>query len=476
MEIKNYKGILFFDEKGNKDTLLAKGNDFQEIILKTENFKFIEPIAFDESMYQFAETEKAIIIGVFLRIALFYKKGITIRYEDSNNNVVAEYKLTEKNVFSEKMNQIVTLLREGSEKDFAIEVELITLALENKIWDTKEIKTDFVKDKDMPEQTAYEQIDFLSPSTEELDTVIKSMQYNSDGLTLIESRKAIVFIGETALSVNFQKEKGNNRIFIVKKDLTGKLFESPIITNESLLEIQEIYYILLKQILDYLKTKPDEKIEPKFKVGDRVKLPTTKNGKKLVNNVSVVWDDARKIGQDYLVVNEVFDNNIVLNNEYGKFGDYFEINLDKIELYTTKQPQPKFKVGDRVTFNLVPFATFKVMEKPNYNGARGKFVYKLQNEDGRSSFSSGYEDVINLIVDETPMDCDADPNLIVSGQVKAFYDLNKNRIDKLNSKFSCKIIKALVSLSEYEKCGSPSSATVTKAKTDLLSKISKLKV
>ncbi len=293
MEIKNYKGILFFDEKGNKDTLLAKGNDFQEVVLKTENYQYIQPISFNESVYQFAETEKAETIGVSLKIQLFYKEGITIRYEDSNNNVVAEYVITEKNVFSEKMKQIVTFLREGSENDFATEVSLITLALKDKIWNTKEIKTDFVKDSD------------------------------------------------------------------------------------------------------------DENPKP---------------------------------------------------------------------------PLPKFKVGDRVTFNKVPFATFRVMEDPKYNSEKGKFVYRLANEDGKSSFSASYEDEMNLIVVETPMDCDADPTKIVSGQVKAFYDLNKNRIDKLNSKFSCKIIKALVSLSEYEKCGSPSSATVTKAKTDLLSKISKLKV
>ena len=32
------------------------------------------------------------------------------------------------------------------------------------------------------------------------------------------------------------------------------------------------------------------------------------------------------------------------------------------------------------------------------------------------------------------------PLLIISGQVKAFYDRNKSRIDNLESNFSCKII------------------------------------
>ena len=76
----------------------------------------------------------------------------------------------------------------------------------------------------------------------------------------------------------------------------------------------------------------------------------------------------------------------------------------------------------------------------------------------------------------TPKDCEADPNKIISGQVKKFYDLNKARIDKLDTKISCKIIQALVGLSEYESCGSPSSSSLPKAKTDLLSRISKLKI
>ena len=86
-------------------------------------------------------------------------------------------------------------------------------------------------------------------------------------------------------------------------------------------------------------------------------------------------------------------------------------------------------------------------------------------------------DTFDMDLDDITLyvECSSDPNKIISGQVKAFYDRNKSRIDNLESNFSCKIIQALVSLSEYEKCGSPSSATLGKAKTDLLSKISKLK-
>jgi hypothetical protein len=141
-------------------------------------------------------------------------------------------------------------------------------------------------------------------------------------------------------------------------------------------------------------------------------------------------------------------------------------------------PNPKFKVGDRVTFNKMPFDTFRVMEEPKYNSTKGKFVYRLANEDGKSSFSASYEEEMSLIVAvETPKDCEADATKIKEGQVKRFYDLNKARIEKLDTKISCKIIQALVGLSEYESCGSPSSSSLSKANTkDLLSRISKLKI
>jgi transcription antitermination factor NusG len=700
MEIKNYKGILFFDEKGSKDTLLAKGNDFQEVVLKTENYHFIQPINFSENYFTFKSTKKAENeFGNVMVIYLEYDKGIIIVYRDNTDFQVKEDYITDKDAFYESMSKISKYLRQNISNDFATEVSLISIKLSKLIWETKEINTNFVKDKDMPEetpkiglpstspetwngtfkvgdkvkvrwdfskdlgggaskveynsiennftitkidkqqatpykedkngnniggfmrkenpsgylyvlnngemwegkdlelldfkeekpeQTPYEQIDFLSPSTEELDTVIKSMNYNSDGLTFIDSRKATVLIGEIAISVNFINEKGNNRISIVKKDLTGKLFESPIIKNESLLEIQEIYYNLLKQVVDYLEETPDKtpeitpfqqisflnpsteendvliktmsyysdgltfenstlanlkfklkdriaslevlfdkvnniikisepskniqawsteiqgrikdeniteitnlyfktlekfiekaegktppKPEPKFKVGDKVKFPTSRDGKEIE---SFIIDDAKADGKKYLVIDKIENDKFFLKTESSD-DILIQYNI-RLELYeeTLEKPAPKFKIGDRVTFNKMPFDTFRVMEDPKYNSEKGKFVYRLANEDGKSSFSASYEDEMNLIVVETPMDCDADPTKIVSGQVKAFYDLNKNRIDKLNSKFSCKIIKALVSLSDYEKCGSPSSVTVTKAKTDLLSKISKLKV
>lgn len=59
---------------------------------------------------------------------------------------------------------------------------------------------------------------------------------------------------------------------------------------------------------------------------------------------------------------------------------------------------------------------------------------------------------------ETPSEemefvCNIDSKKINSAYVGAFYSKNKERIEKLNSEFSCKILEALVYLSDYENCG-----------------------
>ncbi len=322
--------------------------------------------------------------------------------------------------------------------------------------------------------------------------------------------------------------------------------------------------------------------EPKytFKVGDRVKLPKTKHGQKLVGGMSNVFDDAIKIGQDYLVVTEVWDNKIMLDNELSKYGDYFSQELDKIELYHKEVTLADFSIGDivkvrdgndefRVEQNKwngetwvcevrelntsVPFSfkqellelsipktpfqqidflnpsteeldtviksiqmnadkvTFingtlagvyiKFPDRnegidvlfdqvnnviklyaPNYGNIKSfsnEFTPPITNESLEEIQEIYYTTLVRLLkkveLYKSSEDCEADPSLIISGQVKKFYDLNKPRIEKLKSEFSCKIIKALVSLSEYEQCGTPSKIKIPQKKEDLLSEIQNLK-
>jgi hypothetical protein len=54
---------------------------------------------------------------------------------------------------------------------------------------------------------------------------------------------------------------------------------------------------------------------------------------------------------------------------------------------------------------------------------------------------------------KTEFICNVDASKINSPSVGSFYAKNKKRIEKLNSEFSCKILEALVYLSDYENCG-----------------------
>ena len=232
----------------------------------------------------------------------------------------------------------------------------------------------------------------------------------------------------------------------------------------------------------YRKESDLENIEqPKFKTGDRILYPTTQQAGELSGGAKQLIEKATNEKLGYLVV-----TNVTYNNESNQFNYLLgfqdlpnasqPFEEDDCVLYEPK-PEPKFKTGDQVTYDKMPFATFTVDNVTGFNYKRQTWVYRLNNNDKKSSFSAGYEPELKLIVVvETPKDCEADASKIISGQVKRFYDLNKPRIEKLDTKISCKIIQALVGLSEYESCGSPSSSSLPKAKTDLLSRISNLKI
>jgi hypothetical protein len=58
-----------------------------------------------------------------------------------------------------------------------------------------------------------------------------------------------------------------------------------------------------------------------------------------------------------------------------------------------------------------------------------------------------------IVGKKTVSTCNVDVSKINSPAVGSFYANNKERIEKLNSEFSCKILEALVYLSDYENCG-----------------------
>lgn len=217
--------------------------------------------------------------------------------------------------------------------------------------------------------------------------------------------------------------------------------------------------------IELYEETPD-KPEPKFKVGDQViyyKMPFNSFTVDKITN----FNQKRKTWI-YKLSN---------NNKKGSWSAGYEdemrlIDADTPEIEETPdKPKPKFKVGDIV--KSIDGKQFRQYEVLKVEFGVDEYVYDVKRV-GTEAYVVYTESELELISRATT-DCEADPSLIVSGQVKKFYDLNKLRIEKLKSEFSCKIIKALVSLSDYEKCGTPSKIKLPSSKEDLLSKIQNLK-
>lgn len=105
--------------------------------------------------------------------------------------------------------------------------------------------------------------------------------------------------------------------------------------------------------------------QAKFKVGDKVKLPTTKFGKEIKSNSSGVWSRAVEAGQTYLYVTDVEDDTLVLDTEMSTLGDFYSIEQDNLELYVepTGLTTNGFKVGD--------ILKWKENLQPLYNAKKG---------------------------------------------------------------------------------------------------------
>jgi hypothetical protein len=198
--------------------------------------------------------------------------------------------------------------------------------------------------------------------------------------------------------------------------------------------------------------------QPKFKVGDKVVF--------LGNTITMIVND---------IIFDNYNNKYEYKTTWEESGDANSVLEEFLELYnetpkTPETPEPKFDIGDKV----IRKGGQQVMTviKRIYDGDEESFDYDLKFGD--DSYESYFENELEPY-EAKPKDCESDASLIVSGQVKKFYELNKPRIEKLNTTFSCKIIKALVSLSEYENCGKPSKVKKPQIKDDLLSEIKNLK-
>ena len=209
-------------------------------------------------------------------------------------------------------------------------------------------------------------------------------------------------------------------VYFVIIETTYRRYGDPIYTYFAGLESEPNSAISFSEKECVLYTEPlPETPKPvtEFEVGDKVKLPSTKLSQKLRINMSVVWDKANEEGQDYLVVNEIAGKKIVLNTYLTSYedpdGDYFNITLDKIELYEDRLEETEVKT---------------------------------------------------------------DGTKITSKRTKEFYDNNKSKLDKIDSKISNKFIEALTFLSQYEESGEVIYTKQNKnTANDLISRIQNLK-
>ena len=140
-------------------------------------------------------------------------------------------------------------------------------------------------------------------------------------------------------------------------------------------DFTEWYYSQIDAIYAFIEPQQATTTQPKFKVGDKVKLPKTKSvgqSYKFSNGIRLAIEN----GQDYMFVT-LDDNNT--DDEDGislwwkadnDSGDYFSISKDKIELYdevsgqNTETPSTMYQVGS--VFEVPSGDVYKITKITNY--------------------------------------------------------------------------------------------------------------
>jgi len=186
---------------------------------------------------------------------------------------------------------------------------------------------------------------------------------------------------------------------------------------------------------------------------------------------SVIDEIIEKVGRDNELSTE-------LNYIKKRYKDWIwegkEIKCD----FVSSTPKPKFAVGDKVT--RIGGVQIMSVVKQIYDANRKEWDYDLKFEDGTNNSLFESELEFAPIEEPSPTECNVDVSLIDSEYVGKFYQANKNRIEALNSNISCLFLEALLSLSNYEKCGDgveiPMPQPKKKVKEDLLAQIRNLKI
>lgn len=422
-------GKLFFKSKDNVNTYLKTNSETTELLMYTNGWQFIQPTYWSNESFIFRATQKLLDLNIDIIIDLIYETGINIYYSNIETREVINVKnITNPTDFKSLIDEIREKV--GIDNELSQELGYLEKVYSRDIWKTKKIKCAFVEQESSPmigklflkqNYDTYLEIseneDRLVLNSDEFQ-YIKPFRYDSSVFTFNSTYNAKTF--GIALRINLDYEKGISISY--KNEKTNYEFFKENITSES------VFYTAIGDVRRFF-------VNPQFeKELDAI-------ASLLINGI---WRE-RSIVCDFM----------------------------------SSIPYPKFAVGDKVRRKDFEKQIFTITSITTFDDKQQQWDYDVV-EDISGGQSSFWENELELVSTEIPTtsECDVDVSLIDSQYVGQFYQQNKNRIEALNPNISCLFLEALLSLSNYEKCGDgveiPMPQPKKEEKEDLLSQIRNL--
>jgi hypothetical protein len=421
-------GKLFCKSKDNLRTFLKTDSETTELLMYTDGWQFIQPTYWSNESFLISSTKKLIDLSIAIDIELNYETGININYSNiKTREVISIEKITNPTDFTSVIDEIREKV--GIDNELSQELSYLKKVFNRDIWISQKIKCAFVEQEFTPEIGKL----LLKGN---LDTYLKISE-DVDRLEL-----------------------NSNEFQYIQP---WGIYDDKFFQFEDTYNLRT-YGIYCKILLNY-------------KTGIDIYFKNEKNN---------------KILSSYNITSEsVFLNAIEEIRRFAGFSP-FERELDLIALllsegiwrnrsivcdFVSGLPKPKFQVGDRVK-RVGFFSILTIKTITAFDDKKQEWDYDLLNEGGVEV--SLFESELELVSTEIPTtsDCDVDVSLIDSQYVGQFYQQNKNRIEALNPNISCLFLEALLSLSNYEKCGDgveiPMPQPKKEEKEDLLSQIRNL--
>ena len=187
--------------------------------------------------------------------------------------------------------------------------------------------------------TPFQQIDFLNPSTEVSDLLIKTMSYYSDGLTFVNSSLVnLKFKLKNRIgSIEILFDKVNNIIKISEPSKNINVWSTAVqqkITDENITDITNLYFKTLEKFIEIAEsettsTSTETKNPNEIKVGDTVEfINKLGNRDKLKGERALVISIDKQYGtaEDEIILNVEWLNKITQQN-----GGYYQADFIKVD-------------------------------------------------------------------------------------------------------------------------------------------------